>query len=131
MSDWFQWTVIAFVILSITWHVFRTGAANPESTGKLGRKVNGLAAQVSALSGRTATQVSAMSERIGQVEAQMTELRQVSATSKDVQALEKLVDEKCNSLRSEIDGHKEISQQTNRNVQRIYDIMLNKGLGGQ
>jgi hypothetical protein len=128
MSDLFQWAIVAFIVLSILYHVFRGGAANPESTGSLGGKVNGLSSQVSALSGRTAQQVSALSERVGQVEEKMKSLSEAAATTKDVEQLEKLVDERCNTIRAEIEGHKGLSQATNNSVQRIERMLIEKGL---
>lgn len=113
MSDWFQYVVIAFIILMITYHVFRSGAANPEGTGSIGRKVNGLASEVSALS-----------SRVRHVETDMKALKQAAATTKDIAQLKELIDEKLTT-------QKELSEATNRNVQRIYDIMLEKGLGGK
>ena len=111
MSDWFQWAIVAFIVLSILFHVWKGGTANPESTGSLGRKVNGLTAEVFALSGR-----------VRHVEAGMKKLEQEAATSRDVEQLKELIDERLKS-------QKELSEATNRNVQRIYDIMLERGLG--
>lgn len=128
MSGWFQWLIIAFIVLSILFHVWKGGAANPESTGSLSRKVNGVAAQVSALSGRTAQQVSTLSERVGEVETGMKELQRDSATTRDLEKLEKLIDAKFDGVRAEISGHRDLSQQTNDSVRRIERIILEKGM---
>lgn len=109
----FEAAIIAFITLSILFHVWKGGAANPEGTGSLGRKVNGLVTDVSALSGR-----------VQHVETDMKALKRDAATTKDIAQLQELIDER---LRSQ----KELSEATNRNVQRIYDIMLEKGLKGQ
>jgi galactokinase/mevalonate kinase-like predicted kinase len=122
MSAWFQWAIVAFIVLSILWHIWKGGAANPEGTGSLGKKLNALAGQVSALSGRTATQVSELSNRIGHVETEVRDLKRDGATAKDIAQLKELIDERLQS-------QKNLSEATNRNVQRIYDIMLEKGLG--
>lgn len=129
MNDLFQWAIVAFILGSIVVHVWRTGAANPESTGSLGRKVNGLASQVSALSGRTAQQVSTLSERVGEMETGMKALQRDSATRMDLASLEKLIDAKFDGVRTEIGGHRELSQQTNDSVRRIERIIIEKGLG--
>lgn len=109
----FEGAIIAFITLSILWHVWKGGAANPEGTGSLGRKVNGLTAEVSALSGR-----------VRHVETDMKTLKESAATTKDIAQLKELIDERLSS-------QKELSEATNRNVQRIYDIMLERGLKGQ
>lgn len=130
MSDIFQWAIVIFIVLSVLYHVWKGGRANPEGTGSLGRKVNGLSSQVSALSGRTAQQVSALSDRVGQVEVDVKDMKRDGATTADVSHLEKLLDSRLDTIRTEMAGHKEMSEGTSRNVQRIYDLMLNKGLGG-
>jgi outer membrane murein-binding lipoprotein Lpp len=113
MNDWFQWTIVGFIVLSILFHVWKGGSANPVGTGSLGRRVAGLAAEVATLSGK-----------VRHVESDMKELKRDAATTKDIAQLQELIDER---LRSQ----KELSEATNRNVQRIYDIMLEKGLGRQ
>jgi hypothetical protein len=114
VSDLFQWAIIAFVVLSIAVHVWKGGAANPQSTGKLGRQVSGLSGQVSDFSGR-----------LSHVEDEIVELKGEAATVKDIQRVEEMI----KTARAEMHGHHELSKATNRNVQRIYDIMLEKGLG--
>jgi hypothetical protein len=111
MSDPVQWAIIAFIVIVLLYLVWRGGAANPESTGSLDRKVNVLSGQVSALS-----------TRVGHVETGMKKLQDDGASTKDITLLRELIDERLKS-------QKELSEATNRNVQRIYDIMLEKGLG--
>jgi hypothetical protein len=131
MSDLFQWAIVVFIILSILFHVWKGGAANPESTWSLGQKVNGLAGQVSALSGRTTIQVSELSGRLGDMETEMKDLKRDSATTEDVDKLEKLIDARMETVRAEIDGHRQLSQATNDSVRRIERIIIEKGLGGK
>ncbi|PAL25492.1 hypothetical protein [Sphingopyxis sp. GW247-27LB] len=40
MSDLYQWAIIAFILLGIGVAVWRGGQANPESTGKLARRLS-------------------------------------------------------------------------------------------
>lgn len=110
----FEWAIIAFITASILYHVWRGGARNPESTGELGQKVNGLSGKVTALSGR-----------VQHVEAEMRELKQEAATVKDIQRVE----ERINTVRAEIEGHRALSQQTNDSVRRIERVIIEKGLG--
>jgi hypothetical protein len=113
MNDWYQWTIIAFVVLSILWHVWKGGASNPESTGSLGRKVSNLSGEVNKLGGR-----------VGHVEAEMKDLKQEAATTKDVLRIE----ERINTVRAEIEGHRALSQATNESVRRIERVLIEKSL---
>lgn len=120
MSEPFQWAVIAFVILSILYHVWKGARANPQNTGEIGAQVNGLSNKVTGLSGR-----------VGHLESVFAKLEQEAATTEDVEQLKALLNEKFNTIDAKMTGQQELSRATNRNVQRIYDIMLDKGLGGK
>jgi len=115
-----EWAIIGFIIVSIGYHVWRGGAANPESTGKLGRRLAGLSIKVNQID-----------ERVGHVEGKVDKIELDGATTKDIEALEAVIDERFKTMRAEMAGHQEMSKATNRNVQRIYDIMLERGLGGK
>lgn len=118
MRDLYQWLIIAFVVLSILYHVWKGGAANPQSTGSLDRKVNILSGQMTGLSGR-----------VGQVETQMKEMKEEAASTKDVEKLEDLIDARMATVRAEIEGHRNLSQATNESVRRIERVLIEKGLG--
>lgn len=112
MSDWLQWAIVAFIVFVLGRHIWKGGAANPESTGELGGKVNGLSGEVKTLSGR-----------LVHVEEDMKELKLDRATNKDIERIE----ERINTVRAEIEGHRALSQATNDSVRRIESIMLKKG----
>jgi hypothetical protein len=115
-----EWAIIGFIVVSIGWHVWRGGAANPESTGQLGRRLGGLAGKVGAIEGR-----------VGHVEEKLAAIERDGATTQDVINLERLLDERMKTLAAQMEGHQQLSAATNRNVQRIYDIMLERGLSGK
>ncbi|MBN9504936.1 MAG: hypothetical protein J0I69_02825 [Altererythrobacter sp.] len=96
----FEWAIIAFIVVSILWHVWKTGAANPESTGTLGKKVAGLSTEVGKVSGR-----------VKHLEEDMAELKEEAATGQDIKRLEQL------------------GERTWRSIERIERIILEKGLG--
>jgi hypothetical protein len=73
MSDWFQWAIVAFIVLSILFHVWKGGATNPIGTGKLQHDVSNVRQQVTALG-----------SRVGHVEDDMKELKREAATTKDI-----------------------------------------------
>jgi len=118
MSSYFEWAVIAFIVVSILYWIWRGGSSNPVGTGKLQHDVSNVRAQVGALAGR-----------VIHVEEAVAQLEREAATTKDIKELERLVDERIATMRAEMQGHHELSKSTSRNVQRIYDIMLDKGLG--
>ncbi len=110
----FEGAIIAFIVLSILWHVWKGGTANPEGTGSLGRKVNGLSAEVVTLSGR-----------VRHVEAEVKELKEEAATTKDIARIE----ERIGTVRAEMHGHQALSQATNDSVRRIERLLIERGLG--
>lgn len=96
----FEWAIIAFIIVSILWHVWKTGAANPVGTGSLDKKVAGLSAEFGKMTGR-----------VKYLEEGMAQLKEEAATTKDIERLE------------------ELGERTWRSVDRIERIILEKGLG--
>ncbi len=96
----FEWAMIAFIVVSILWHVWKGGAANPEGTGSLGNKVAGLS-----------TDLGKLSTRVRHVEHGMAELKEEAATAKDIVRLEQL------------------GERTWRSVERIERTLIEKGLG--
>lgn len=112
-GSWLDWVIIGFIVLSIGFVVFRTGSANPESTGRLGRKVNDVANKVNDLRGR-----------LGFVEQELEELKRDAATTKDIERIE----ERIQTVRAEMQGHHAISQQTNHSVTRIERLLIERGL---
>lgn len=109
----FEWAVIAFITASILFHVWRTGAANPESTGALGSKLNALSRDIGKLGGR-----------VGQVETRMQDLEREAASTKDIARVEESIE----TVKAIIQGHRDLSAQTNRDVQRLYDVLVPRGL---
>ncbi|GAM04824.1 MAG: hypothetical protein VYD90_13110 [Pseudomonadota bacterium] len=114
MEIWLQWAIIAFIVLAIGYVVFRGGAANPEGTGHLGRKVNEISKNMNTLSGR-----------VGYLEADLDEMKREVATIKDIERIE----ERIATVRAELGGHRELSQRTNHSVDRIERMLIERGLG--
>lgn len=104
-----EWAIIAFIVLTIGWCVWKGGAANPMGTGRLSRKV-----------GRLSGDVSTLSQRVGHVERELEELKAEAATTKDIERLEE-----------RMLGHKELSERTNKSVDRIERYLIEKGLSGK
>lgn len=114
--SWLEVAIMAFIVLSIAYVVWRGGAANPESTGELGQKINGLSNKFSTLN-----------TRLGHVESEMKELQASAATTKDIARIE----ERIETVRAEQAGHHMLSANTNRSVERIERLLIEKGLSGK
>lgn len=110
----FEWAVVAFITLSILFHVWRGGAANPESTGALSRKFTGMSDKLSTISGR-----------VGQVESRLEDIERDAATVKDIARIE----ERIETVRAEAAGRAELAAATNRSVERIERILIEQALG--
>lgn len=120
-GDGYELAIILFILLGIGWVVWKGGAANPEGTGTLGRRVNGISNKVSALS-----------TRIEHIESDIEEMKHDAATSKDVQRLEQLVATvraEMGAWRAEAAGDRKMSERTQHSVDRIERLILEKGLG--
>jgi outer membrane murein-binding lipoprotein Lpp len=87
--DWIELAIIAFILAGIGVAVWKGGAANPESTGSLGKKVNTMSSKVSTLSCG-----------LGHLESEFAELKAEAATTEDVARIEQLMAEKFNTMRA-------------------------------
>lgn len=106
-----EWAIIVFIVVSIGVVVWRGGAANPEGTGTLGRKVSGLSGKVNTLS-----------QRVGHLETEVAELSKEAATAKDILRIEQLIDERTQAQRDLLD-------RTAHQIDRIERLILEKGMG--
>lgn len=113
-GDGYELAIILFILLGIGWVVWKGGAANPEGTGTLGRRVNGISNKVSALS-----------TRIEHIESDIEEMKHGAATTKDIQRLEGLIE----TVRAEMAGDRKMSDRTQHSLDRIERLILEKGLG--
>lgn len=114
MSNVLEWVIVAFIFVGIVVAIWRGGAANPVSTGALEQKVT-------ALSGK----VGRLDHRVGTVEGEIRELKEEAATVKDIQRIE----ERIETVRAEAAGHRALSEATNRSVERIERVLIERGLG--
>lgn len=114
MNDWIEWALIAFITGGIVLAVWKGGAANPEGTGSLGRKVTGLSGRVAHLD-----------TRLGHVESELADVVRDGATTKDIARLE----ERMGTLKAEMSGHRELAERTWKSVDRIERFLIEKGLG--
>ncbi len=115
MSDFSQWAMIAFISLGIVVAIWRGGAANPQGTGKLANQMHAMKSEITGLS-----------TRVGSMEYEVTELKEDSASTKDIERLE----EKISTVRAEMAGNRELAERTYTSVERIERMILERGLRG-
>jgi outer membrane murein-binding lipoprotein Lpp len=110
-GSWLEWAIIIFIVASIGTVVWRGGAANPEGTGTLGKKVSRLSGNVSTLS-----------QRVGHLENEVADLMRDAATAKDLQRIEMLIEERTGAQR-------DLMERSARSIDRIERLLIEKGLG--
>lgn len=115
--SFFEWAIIAFIVLSILYHVWKGGSRNPESTGALGQKFTGLSSAVDRLG-----------NRVGHVEQKVDRLEEEAATIENIAELEKRIEEKFNTVAAQLEGQLALSQRTNHSVDRIERILIERSL---
>lgn len=115
-ENWFELAIIAFIGLGIAVAIFRGGAANPESTGSLGRKLSKLQADVSKLGG-VKQDVAALQSRVAEIERR-------GATIDDIRGLEIKVDE----LAQQAAGRTATLDHVKEQVDRLYDFIVKRGM---
>lgn len=116
--SWLEIAIMIFIVGSIAWVVWRGGQANPESTGSLGKQFGGLSAKVTRLD-----------LRVGHVESELAELQQTAATTKDIARIEQLINERIATVNAKMEGHHKLSEATNKAVDRIERVLIEKALG--
>ena len=108
-NSWLEWAIIAFIVLTIGWCVWKGGAANPMGTGRISRKV-----------GKLSGEVTTLSMRVRHAEQELAELKESAATTKDIARLEE-----------RMAGHLALSERTNKSIERIERFLIEKGLNGK
>ncbi|MDR6708154.1 archaellum component FlaC [Novosphingobium sp. 1748] len=120
-GDGYELAIILFILLGIGWVVWKGGAANPEGTGTLGRRVNGISNKVSALS-----------TRIEHIESDIEEIKHDAVTGRDVERIEGLLATaraEMGALRVEIAGDRKMAERTQHSLDRIERLILERGFG--
>lgn len=123
----FELAIIAFIFIGIAVAVWKGGAANPESTGSLGKKINTLDQDVKRLDGELKHAVAEVDRLNGQ-----------AATKADIKRLERKVDDHCGAveqIKQQVDeqGRSAAAREATLDhvksqVDRLYDFIVNKGM---
>lgn len=133
-ENWLELAIIAFIVLGIGFVVFRTGAANPESTGAIGKQLRTLQKDVSSVK----SEVSAVKDEMGGIDRRVTEIDRRTATTDDIRGIEKKLDEHGKCLAQLDDAQTRIREEAaarhakldsiGDQVGLIYSVIVPKGM---
>lgn len=123
----FELAIIAFIILGIAVAIWKGGAANPESTGSLGKKITTLDQDVKRIDGD-----------LKHVRDEFDRLNSQAATKADIKRLERKVDEHCGAVeqvKKQVDemavsaaSREATLDHVKEQVDRLYNFIVNKGM---
>lgn len=126
-GNFFETAIIAFIILGIAVAVWKGGAANPEGTGSLGKKLNTLDQDVRRLDGD-----------LKHVKDEFDKLNTQAATKAGIKRLERKVDDHCGAVeqvKQQVDemavsaaSREATLDHVKSQVDRLYDFIVNKGM---
>lgn len=114
LGETYQLAIIAVILLGIGVSIWKGGAANPEGTGTLGRRVNTMS-----------NKISAMNARISNIEIDIQEIKQEAVTGQDLAKVGGLID----TLRAEVAGDRKLAERTQHSLDRIERLIIERGLG--
>ena len=119
-GSWLEWAIIAFIVIAIGVVVWRGGAANPESTGSLGRKVSGLDRTVN----RLVTETEDIDRRVGEIE-------RTAAKASDIKRLERqLADQQAllGQMREMVAASAKAADLRGEQLDRLYNFIVERGM---
>lgn len=109
-GNWFELAIIAFIMLGVGVAIWKGGAANPEGTLSLGRKVN-----------RDLDGLRAELKRIEKNAASRKDIERVEGTLEGVEA-------KVNELSTAAASREATLDHVKQQVDRLYDFIVNRGM---
>lgn len=120
MSDWLQLAIIAFILLSIGYVVWRGGQANPENTGDLGKAISGVEARVGSVDLRL-SDLERDVQRLDEEAASKADIRRMEKALKDLQSEVSQIGKDAASREATLDH-------VRTTVDRMLDVIVNKGM---
>ena len=126
-GNYLELAIIAFILLSMFYLVWRGGQANPESTGDLGRRMGRMEGKMTTISSELGT----LDKRMGELDRRAVTVTDMARLEGAVAAHEHRFDDMAgvlHELRAAIGEHKSTSEHTRRQVDRLYDFIVEKGL---
>lgn len=113
-----DYLLLALILLGIGVSIFRSGAANPISTGRLSSRLSAVETQQQA----QAQQIQALDERIEngltRLEGSVDDVRQAMATRADLAGLQRTME-----------GERALAERTWHAIDRLQQYLIENGLG--
>ena len=113
-----DYLLLAFILIGIGVSIFRSGAANPVSTGKLSRRLSAVESQQQ----EQAQQIQQLDERIEKgltrLEGSVSDVRSEMATRSDLVTLQRT-----------IEGERALAERTWHAIDRLQNYLIESGLG--
>ncbi len=119
-ESWLELAIIGFIICGIAFAIYRTGAANPETTGALGARFGTLENEFVQVKGK-----------VDHIERQMVGLEGSTAKTADFKRLEHDVSELREdvvSLQQAVAAMGADTAHSRRQIDRLYDFIVEKGM---
>jgi len=119
-SNWLEYAIIVFIIVSIGAVIWRGGSANPEGTGSLGRKVVRLDGDVRKFGGQVA-----------EVERRLAEIERSTAKVSDIKRLERGLaesDGKIDELIKLTAAQTAAAEHRGKQLDMLYQTIVMKGM---
>lgn len=115
-----EWAIIAFIVMAIGYIVWRGGAANPQGTGALGRKVSHLDGTVMRLARETE-----------EIDRRVVEIERTAAKASDIKRLERQLGEQqalLGQMREMMAGSVRAADLRGEQLDRLYNFIVERGM---
>lgn len=119
-GNWLETAIIIFIMAGIGVAIWKGGAANPEGTGSLGRKL-----------GHVDREVGQLAEQMRDVESRVEHIENVAASKADIKRLERsleAVKTQVATLGENAAAREATLDHVKHQVDRLYDFIVNKGM---
>ncbi len=120
MSSYLELAIIAVILIGIALAVWRGGQANPESTGKLNRRLTAMDGELREVVNRVGT----LDRRVGDIERHSAKSADIARLEKHLEALK----EQVAGLRASDAGMVARIDHACQQVDRLYDFIVERGM---
>ncbi|MEZ5709710.1 MAG: hypothetical protein R3E02_10025 [Blastomonas sp.] len=126
--DWIEIAIMVFIVGVLAYVVWHGGAANPTSTGKLGRVIVQVKQDMRDIEHRVESIEQSLKKMASKDDIRLLDER-IKANGVSADEIGKMVERDMATIRAEQRGNHEITLQTREGVRRLEDFFLAKGVG--
>lgn len=134
IGNYLEAAIVGFIVVTMAFFIWRGGAANPEGTGSLGRRVTAMKSEMQHLK----SSVDAIKSEVTSIDSRVAEIDRRGATSEDIRGIERKLEEQGRCLAELDDGQTNIREmaasrgatldEIRAQVGRLYDVLVPRGL---